>query len=144
MIQYGGYGMSVGRQYYHAKKRSDETPLEYLYRLNVAANRAKIPIREGSPSVRREHVEHFIGTLDDRDLAKQLTLLRLGDASDMEETLRTYQRMESRQSQSAMGSSKFRQRSTSASTPIPSKPARAVRAIHLESGSSDSDSDLNV
>ena len=37
MIQYCGYGMLVGRQYYHAKKRSDETPLEYLYRLNVVA-----------------------------------------------------------------------------------------------------------
>ncbi|CAI5724998.1 unnamed protein product [Peronospora effusa] len=56
MIQYCGYGMSIGRQYYHAKKRSDEKPLEYLYRLNVAAIRAKIPIREGSPSIRREHV----------------------------------------------------------------------------------------
>ena len=57
MVQYGGYGMSFGRQYYHAKKRSDETPLEHLYRLNVAAIRAKIRIREGSPSVRREHVK---------------------------------------------------------------------------------------
>ena len=32
-----GNGMSVGRQYYHSKKQSEETPLEYLYRLNVAA-----------------------------------------------------------------------------------------------------------
>ncbi|CAI5722019.1 unnamed protein product [Peronospora effusa] len=143
MIQYCGYGMSVGRQYYHAKKRSDETPLEYLYRLNVAAIRAKIPIREGSPSIRGEHVEHFIGTLDDRDLAKQLTLLRLGDADDMKETLRTYQRMEGRQYPSAMGSSKFRQRSASASTPAPSKPTRAVRAIRLEGSSSESDSKIS-
>ena len=36
--------MSVGRQYYHAKKRSDETLLEYLHRLNVAAIREKIHI----------------------------------------------------------------------------------------------------
>ena len=128
--------MSVGKQYYHAKKRSDETSLEHLYRLNVAAIRAKIPIREGSPSVRREHVEHHIGTLDDRDLTKQLVVLRLEDADDMEETLRTYKRIESRQFQSAMGSSKFRQRSTSTSTPTPSKPIRAVRAIHEESGRS--------
>ncbi|CAH0484613.1 unnamed protein product [Peronospora farinosa] len=84
-----------------------------------------------------------IGTVDDRDLAKQLTLLRLGDADDMEETLRTYQRMEGRQYPSAMGSSKFRQRSASASTPIPSKPTRAVRAIRLEGSSSESDSDLS-
>ena len=68
--------------------------------------------------------------------------LRLEDADGMEETLRTYQRIESRQFQSAMGSSKFRQRPTSAFTPTPSKPTQAVRAIHVESGSSDSDSDL--
>ena len=83
MVQCGGHGMSVGRQYYHARKRLDETPLEYLYRLNVAAIRAKIAIREGNSATRREHVEHFIATLDDRDLAKQLTLLRLLDADDM-------------------------------------------------------------
>ena len=80
MIQYGGYGVSAGRKYYHARKQANETPLEYLYRLNVAAIRAKIAIREGEPAARREHVEHFIDTLDDRDLAKQLTLLRLDDA----------------------------------------------------------------
>ena len=29
--QYCGLGMSVSRQYYHAMKRSGESPLEYLY-----------------------------------------------------------------------------------------------------------------
>ena len=113
--------MSVGRQYYHAKKTSDETPLEHIYRLNVAAIQAKIPIREGSPSVRREHVEHSIGTLNDRDLAKQLTVFRQEDADDTEETLQTYQCIESRQFQSAMGSRKPRQRPSPASTPTSSK-----------------------
>ena len=41
-----------------------------------------------TPDTRREHVEHFIATLDDRDLAKQLTLLRLKDVKELEETLR--------------------------------------------------------
>ena len=117
--------MLVSRQYYHAKKRSDETPLEYLYRLNVAAIRAKISIREGTPATRREHVEHFIETLDDRDLAKQLTLLRLNDADNMEETLRAYQRMEARQGKSLMGSNKFRQRSAAAPDQVSSN--RLVR-----------------
>ena len=44
LVQYGGNDMSVGRQYYHAKKQSEETPLEYLYHMNVAAIRAKIRI----------------------------------------------------------------------------------------------------
>ena len=47
--QFCGLGVSVVRQYYHARKRSDESPLEYLYRLNVAGLRAKLNI-EISPS----------------------------------------------------------------------------------------------
>ena len=82
--------MSVGRRYYPAKKRSDETPLEYLYVLNVAAIRAKIRIRDGPRDVSREHMEHFMGTLDDCDLPKQLILPRLKYADEMEETLRAY------------------------------------------------------
>ncbi|OWY92369.1 LOW QUALITY PROTEIN: hypothetical protein PHMEG_00038663 [Phytophthora megakarya] len=35
-------------QYYHARKRSEETPLDYLYRLNVAALRAKLKIKDGN------------------------------------------------------------------------------------------------
>jgi len=88
MVQYCGRGVSVARQYYHARKRADESPLEYLHRLNVAGMRAKLPIKDGSPTARRKHVEHFIETLDDRDLADQLALLRLTDAETLEETLR--------------------------------------------------------
>ena len=81
--------MYVGRQYYLAKKRPEEPPLDHMYRLNVAANSAKIRIRDGSPDIRRKHVKHFIGTHDDRDLAKRLKLLRIG-GNDMEEILRAY------------------------------------------------------
>ncbi|OWY94020.1 hypothetical protein PHMEG_00036373 [Phytophthora megakarya] len=51
--QYCGLGMSVVWQYYHARKRSEETPLDYLYRLNVAALRAKL--EDGNPKTCREH-----------------------------------------------------------------------------------------
>ena len=77
MIQYGGQGVSVARQYYLARKRSDKIPPEYLHRLNVAATHVKIAIKEerlATSATHREHVEHFIATLDDLDLAKQLTL----------------------------------------------------------------------
>jgi hypothetical protein len=75
MAKYGGKNsISVGRLYYHARKRSNETPLQYLYRLNVAAIRAKIPFRDGSAATRKEHVNHYIGTLDDRDLARILKM----------------------------------------------------------------------
>ena len=44
MVQYEGQGVTVARQYYLARKRSDETPLEYLHRISVAVNQAKIAI----------------------------------------------------------------------------------------------------
>ena len=84
MAKYGGKNsVSVGRLYYHARKRSNETPLKYLYPLNVAAIRVKIQIRDGSPATRKEHDNHYIATLDDRNLARMLTMLRLGDADDL-------------------------------------------------------------
>ncbi|POM58906.1 LOW QUALITY PROTEIN: Hypothetical protein PHPALM_36389 [Phytophthora palmivora] len=59
-IQYCGRGVSVASQYYHACKRSEESPLEYLYRLNVAGLRARLQIKDRPSETRREHVEHFI------------------------------------------------------------------------------------
>ncbi|POM76152.1 LOW QUALITY PROTEIN: Hypothetical protein PHPALM_6652 [Phytophthora palmivora] len=94
------------RQYYHARKRSDESPLEYLYRLNVAGLRARLQIKDGPSEVRREHVEHFIETLDDRDLADHLALLRIPDADTLEEALRSRQRAKARQSKAVYGSIK--------------------------------------
>ncbi|GMG14512.1 unnamed protein product [Phytophthora fragariaefolia] len=84
-VQYCERGVSVTRQYYHARKRSDESPLEYLHRLNVAGLRTRLQVKDGPPDVRREHVEHFIETLDDRDLADQLALIRIPDADTLEE-----------------------------------------------------------
>ncbi|OWY95687.1 LOW QUALITY PROTEIN: hypothetical protein PHMEG_00034245, partial [Phytophthora megakarya] len=85
--QYSGLAMSVAWQYYHAQKRSEETPLDYLYRLNVAALRAKLKIKDGNPKARREHVDHNIETLGDPELADRLTLLRLADVDELEEVL---------------------------------------------------------
>ena len=107
MVQYAAYGVSHARQYYHARKRPDETPLDNLHRLNGAAIRAKVAIRDGRHATRREHVEHFISTLDDLDLLKQLTLLRLSNAADMEETLRVYRRMINRCTKAPIRPGKF-------------------------------------
>ncbi|OWZ05237.1 LOW QUALITY PROTEIN: hypothetical protein PHMEG_00022708 [Phytophthora megakarya] len=79
---------SIARQYYHTRRRSDEWPLDYLYRLNVAGLRARLKIKDGSAKERREHVDHYIETLEDQDLAKRLTLLQLTDEDDLEEVLR--------------------------------------------------------
>ncbi|GMF53898.1 unnamed protein product [Phytophthora fragariaefolia] len=97
-VQYCGRGVSFARQYYYARKRSDESPLEYLHRLNVARLRTRLQVKDGPQGVKREHVEHFIETLDDRDLADQLALLRIPDADILEEVPRSHQRAKSRQS----------------------------------------------
>ena len=80
--------------------------------------------------------------LEDRDLAKQLTLLRLMDVDEVEETLRACQRMENSQVKALMGSNKFHQRTTAYSNPILSKTARSVREIREKVESSGSGSNL--
>ncbi|EGZ15258.1 hypothetical protein PHYSODRAFT_509699 [Phytophthora sojae] len=135
-IQYCGLGVSVAWQYYHSRKRSDESPLEYLYRLNVAALRVSLKIKDGDSKARREHVEHFIETLGDPELADRLTLLRLADAEDLEEVLRAQERAKSRQKRSAFGS-KYRQNVPTSAPAAATK--RAVRAVQIASQESESD-----
>ncbi|KAK1941562.1 hypothetical protein P3T76_007428 [Phytophthora citrophthora] len=134
--QYCGLGMSVAWQYYHSRKRSGETPLDYLYRLNVAALRAKLKIKDGNTKAHREHVDHYIETLGDPELADRLTLLRLPDVEDLEEVLRARERAKNRQRKSAFGS-KYRQK-----MPVspPTEPARAaMRAIQVQDPCSESE-----
>ncbi|KAE9336908.1 hypothetical protein PF008_g12794 [Phytophthora fragariae] len=109
-VQYCGFGISVARQYYQARKRSDESALEYLHRLNVAGLRARLKVKDGGTKERKEHVGHFIETLGDPELADRLTLLRLSDADDLEEVLRALDRAKSRQKKTTAGSSRCRQR----------------------------------
>ncbi|CAI5738349.1 unnamed protein product [Hyaloperonospora brassicae] len=130
MVRYEGYGVSDVIQYYHARQRPDETPLEYLHRLNGEAIRDKVAIREGRHATRHEHVEQFISTLDDRELAKQLTLLQLSDADDMEETLRAYQRMEKLYTKTLMGPGKFHQRSKVHADQVPQINPSACGKVH--------------
>jgi hypothetical protein len=121
--QYCGLGVSVAWQYYHACKRSEETSLEYLHRLNVAGMRARLKIKDGNAKARLEHVEHFIDTLGDPDLADQLAMLRLSDADRLEDVLRARERAKARQKKST-GSSKYQSR------PSPSPPTALTRAVH--------------
>ncbi|POM72278.1 LOW QUALITY PROTEIN: Hypothetical protein PHPALM_11032, partial [Phytophthora palmivora] len=124
------------KQYYHARKRSDESPLEYLYRLNVAGLRAHLQIKDGPAEVRREHVEHFIETLDDRDLADHLALLRIPDADTLEHFDLGNER---RHDKVVYGSVTPRQKNNSAAAPSAS--TRAVRAVKAISDSSESEED---
>ncbi|EGZ12928.1 hypothetical protein PHYSODRAFT_334769 [Phytophthora sojae] len=125
-VQYCGKGVSMASRYYHAAQRPDETPLDYLYRLNVAGLRANIPYAEGTTEEKREHVEHFIRTLNtqEAELTSPLTLVEVADSEALEKKLQN----------DSLGSNKFRQK---ALTP-PIQPARAVHAIHVASDEYDS------
>ncbi|POM80280.1 Hypothetical protein PHPALM_1903 [Phytophthora palmivora] len=82
---------------------------ETLEHLTHKARSPRLQIKDGPSEVRREHVEHFIETLDDRDLADHLALLRIPDADTLEEALRSPQRAKARQSKAVYGSIKPRQ-----------------------------------
>ncbi|POM71784.1 Hypothetical protein PHPALM_11597 [Phytophthora palmivora] len=101
--------------------------------------KANLQIKDGPSEVRREHVEHFIETLDDRALADHLALLRIPDADTLEEALRSRQRAKARQSKAVYGSIKPRQKNNSAVAPSAS--IRAVRAVKAISDSSESEED---
>ncbi|KAE8877899.1 hypothetical protein PF002_g26307 [Phytophthora fragariae] len=100
--------------------------------------RARLKIKDGDLKARLEHVEHFIETLGDPDLADQLTLLRLADADQLEDVLRARERAKSRQKKSTVPS-KYRPK-----PPAPAPPAgqtRAVRAIQVAEINSEYGSD---
>ncbi|OWZ04485.1 hypothetical protein PHMEG_00023602 [Phytophthora megakarya] len=46
-----GLGVLVARQYYHTRRRSDESPRDYLYRLNVARLRGRLKIKDDSAMI---------------------------------------------------------------------------------------------
>ncbi|OWZ10929.1 hypothetical protein PHMEG_00016124 [Phytophthora megakarya] len=136
MTQYCGLRISVALQYYHARKRSEETPLDYLYRLNVAALRAKLKVKDRNAKAPREHVDHYIETLGGPQLADRLTLRRLTDVDELEEVLCAREKAKSRQRRSAFGS-KYRQKSP---VSAPAAPAWAiVRAIQAQDPGSESE-----
>ncbi|OWZ17962.1 hypothetical protein PHMEG_0008017 [Phytophthora megakarya] len=109
---------------------------------DVAGMRARLQIKDDLAATQRGHVEHFIETLDDRDLAAQLALLRLTVAEDLEETLRARQCAKARQGKAHAGSNQFRQKSTPKNQSVPAKNARTVRVIQ-KGDSSESESDAS-
>uniref|UniRef100_A0AAV1TSR7 Uncharacterized protein n=1 Tax=Peronospora matthiolae TaxID=2874970 RepID=A0AAV1TSR7_9STRA len=143
-MQFCGFGVSVAHQYYHAKKRSDESPLDYLYRLYVIGLGAKIKIKDGPPKVHKEHVEHYIETLDDLELADQLTIFRRVDVNKLEDVLRFRQR-----TKAWRGKLLFRSIKLSQEAPVPPdrprevnrRSAYAVRTTLEEPSSEDLSSD---
>ncbi|OWZ12946.1 hypothetical protein PHMEG_00013817 [Phytophthora megakarya] len=80
-------GSAKNRQYYHTRRRTDDSTLNYLYRLNV---RARFKIKDGNAEDRRVHVDHSLETLEDEDLAElrpfQIQAADSGSASGSDES----------------------------------------------------------
>ena len=93
--------------------------------------------------MRREHVEHFISLLDDRDRAKKTDFAKVEYANEMEETLRAYQRMETDRFNHLQDLTNSDFRPTPYYPPTPAKPARAVRALRVEIQESGSEIDFS-
>ncbi|POM76615.1 Hypothetical protein PHPALM_6130 [Phytophthora palmivora] len=58
LIQYCGLGVSVARQYYHARRRPEESPLDYLYRLRMYPDNVQRSTRtyNTAPTATTKHV----------------------------------------------------------------------------------------
>ncbi|KAE8971970.1 hypothetical protein PR001_g26737 [Phytophthora rubi] len=135
-LVFGDLLTGPARNWYRQLSRTTRSTWKDLFQsfqVQYCGLRARIQVKDGPSEVRREHVDHFIETLDDRDLADQLALLRIPDADTLEEVLRSRQRSKSRQNKTVYGSVKPRQKPPSAAG------ARAVRAVQVHADSSESE-----
>ncbi|EGZ27280.1 hypothetical protein PHYSODRAFT_257437 [Phytophthora sojae] len=136
-IHFCGKGISLARKYYPMLRGSQEDPLDYLYRLNLAGITANLKIHDGTKEQRREHVDHFIDTVQDDDLAGSLVVLRLPDSEALEGVLLAMRRRHQRRKIETQGS-KYRQKA-----PAPAASSRAVRVVTTGRGRRGDHGDLN-
>jgi hypothetical protein len=92
--EYCGAMVTPHQRYYEMRRKKNEETIDYLYRLNVAANEARIFYQEAAGGL--HHVQHFINTCEDPELARQLGALRLTTESDLRDVLKELLRQEQR------------------------------------------------
>ncbi|OWY90188.1 hypothetical protein PHMEG_00041798 [Phytophthora megakarya] len=79
--------VSDSEKYYTMKQYKDETALAFLYRLNLAAERADVKFRK-SERRREQHIKRFIKNLTDMSLRSTLQSQRFYKVSDLEYVLK--------------------------------------------------------
>ncbi|OWZ12269.1 hypothetical protein PHMEG_00014602 [Phytophthora megakarya] len=79
--------VSDSEKYYTMKQYKDETALAFLYRLNLAAERADVKFRK-SERRREQHIKRFIKNLMDMSLRSTLQSQRFYKVSDLEYVLK--------------------------------------------------------
>lgn len=101
--QFCDKGIHHPERYYNLSRFNDEDPLAYLYRLNVAAGKAKIPFR-GKDMEQAAHVDRFLTSVNDPDLVRMLSMVGITSTDDLEATLVDVARNERRISRRAESS----------------------------------------
>ncbi|OWY91563.1 hypothetical protein PHMEG_00039802 [Phytophthora megakarya] len=86
-VKYCKSKMSDSEKYYTMKQRKAETPLDFLYRLNAAADRADIRYKK-SERRREQHVKRFTHRLADSQLKSILKSQRFKSMDDLEYVLK--------------------------------------------------------
>ncbi|KAG2875292.1 hypothetical protein PC114_g24810 [Phytophthora cactorum] len=122
----GGLLTGLARNWYRQLSRtttSDRKELQVQF-----CGLAKLRVKSGSLDVRREHIEHFIKTLDDHVLVDQLIHLRIPDVDTLEEVLRARQREKTRQGRALFGSSTYQPKASSPNS-AKTSPVRKVQAV---------------
>uniref|UniRef100_A0AAV1V8G7 R3H domain-containing protein n=1 Tax=Peronospora matthiolae TaxID=2874970 RepID=A0AAV1V8G7_9STRA len=94
----------------HGEEKVKGVTIGLPVQLNVIRLRENIEIKDGPPKMHKEHVEHYIETLGDPEMADQLTILHLADANVLEDVLRAKKRTKARRFKILFESSKFLQK----------------------------------
>ncbi|OWZ06766.1 LOW QUALITY PROTEIN: hypothetical protein PHMEG_00020937 [Phytophthora megakarya] len=79
--------VSASMKYYTLKQCKDETDLAFLYRMNLAAERANVKFRK-SERRREQHIKRFIKNLTNMSLKLTLQSQRFYQVSDLEYVLK--------------------------------------------------------
>ncbi|OWY98863.1 hypothetical protein PHMEG_00030256 [Phytophthora megakarya] len=99
--------MSDSEKYYTMKPRKAETPLDFVYRLNAAADRADIRYKK-SERRHEQHVKRFTHRLADSQLKSIMKSQRFKSMDDLEYVLKQHDWDDDRQSSSSTKARDFR------------------------------------
>ncbi|POM66127.1 Reverse transcriptase [Phytophthora palmivora] len=130
--------VSESEKYYTMKQFKDETALAFLYRLNLAAERADVCFRK-SERRREQHIKRFINNLTDVTLKTTLQSQRLRKVSDLEYVLKQQEEVNPSGVHSGRGTQPrdFRADNVARNGPRMNRPNRAYVAQDDEAQGSD-------
>ncbi|KAJ0391483.1 hypothetical protein ATCC90586_011124 [Pythium insidiosum] len=116
-------GEPAFEKYCYMSQAKNETPRQYLWRLNVAAKEAGIPIQE--PAAVERHVTRFVSSLRDSPVRALLLGASFASVEQLEMQLRLYERRSRPSRDDAGHRDRSSSKSREASTYLAQQPLRA-------------------